>query len=193
MHHPVCDQRIILAMIHHRQVEHPGVLQGAPHQFVVLHAMAVIGDGDDPRLFERADGRQFFPRDVFRDGPRHKDVDFAFPFRALANQRHRAGIVNGRGSVGHANHRSESAARRRRRARGDGFLGRLPRFPQMGVQINQAGANHQAVRGKSGRPRRGLRGGGGAGGGDFSVQNQQVRRGIEAVGRVHQAPARDEE
>ena len=160
---------------------------------MVLHAMPVVGDGDDPRLFERADGRQFFPRDILGDGARHKHIDLALPFRALVDQRHRPGIVNGRRSVGHANHRGESAARRRRRAGGDGFLGRLPRFPQMRVQINQAGANHHAVGGKPGRPRRGLRGGGGADGGDFSIQNQQVRHGIEAIGRVNHAAARDEE
>jgi hypothetical protein len=46
-------------MIHYRQIEHLGVLQGAPHQFMVLHTMPVVGNGDDPRLFQRTNGRQF--------------------------------------------------------------------------------------------------------------------------------------
>ena len=48
------------------------------------------------------------------------------------------GVVDGRGGVGHANDGGETAARGRGRAGGDGFLGRLPRFAQMRVQINQA-------------------------------------------------------
>ena len=65
MHHAVGHEGIILAMIHHRQIEHLGVFAGAAHQFVVLHAMAVIGDGHDAGAFEPADGRQFFAGDIF--------------------------------------------------------------------------------------------------------------------------------
>ena len=63
----------------------------------------------------------------------------------------------------------------------------------MGVEINQAGANHQAAGGEAVRSRRGFGGGGWAEGGDFSVQNQQVRYGIEAIGGVNDAPAGDED
>jgi len=92
VHHPVRHQRIILAMVHHRQIEHLRVLKRAPHQFVVLHTMAVVGNGDDPRLFERADGRQFLAGDVLRDGAGDKNIHHALPRRALANQRHRAAL-----------------------------------------------------------------------------------------------------
>ena len=61
VHHPIGHQRDVLAMIQHRQVEHLRVLERAAHHLVVLHAMTVVGDGHDPRLFERPDRRQFFP------------------------------------------------------------------------------------------------------------------------------------
>jgi len=60
-----------------RQVEHLGVFAGAAHEVVVLHAMAVIGDGDDTRFFERADRREFFAGDIF--GDRAGDETFTRP------------------------------------------------------------------------------------------------------------------
>jgi len=56
MHHAIGHERIILAMIHHRQIKHFRVFQRAAHQFVVLHAMAVVGDATTPaRLSEPMD------------------------------------------------------------------------------------------------------------------------------------------
>ena len=86
MHHAVCHEGIILAMIHHRQIKHFGVFQGAAHQFIVLDAMTVVGDRDNPGLLEGPDGGQFLPRNVFGDGAGDKDIDLALPFRALANE-----------------------------------------------------------------------------------------------------------
>ena len=83
VHHAVGHERIILAMVHHRQVEHFGVFARPAHEFVVLHAMAVVGDGHDAGAFERADGREFLAGDVFGDGPGHKDVDDALSGRRV--------------------------------------------------------------------------------------------------------------
>ena len=42
--HAVPDQTVILAMIEHGQSNHARVFDCAPHQFVILDAMAVVGD-----------------------------------------------------------------------------------------------------------------------------------------------------
>ena len=49
---------VILTVVHERQVEHLGVFAGAAHEFVGLHAIAVVGDGDDAGAFEGADGSE---------------------------------------------------------------------------------------------------------------------------------------
>ena len=45
MNHAVAHQGIVLAMIHHRQIKHPGIFQSPSHQLIVLDAVAVVGDG----------------------------------------------------------------------------------------------------------------------------------------------------
>ena len=102
-------------------------------------------DGDDAGGFERADGSQFLAGDIFGDGARDEDVDFAFARRPFANQRDGARVVDGGGGVGHANDGGETAPGGRGRAGGDGFLGGLSRFAQMRVQINQSRADHQSA------------------------------------------------
>ena len=141
VHHAVSHERIILAMIHHRQVEHLRVFAGAAHEFVVLDAMAVVGDGHDAGFFERTDGREFFAGDIFGDGAGDENIHDAFALRAFADERDGAGIVNRRRRVRHANDGGETAARRRRRSGGKIFLRGLAGFAQMDVQVNQAGTD----------------------------------------------------
>ena len=189
VHHPVGHQRVILAMIHHRQIEHLRVFQRPAHHVVVLHAMTVIGDRHHAGLLERADRRQFLAREVLRDGPRDIDVHDALRRGPLVNQRHRPGVVNRRRRVGHANHRGESAARRRRSAGGDRLLGHLARLTQMDVQINQPRANHLPADvhplgvgrrlGRRVRPDRG----------NLPLANQHIRTAIEAVGGINHPTA----
>ena len=62
VHHAVADEIVILAMIEHRHADHARIFDRAPHQLVILDAVAVIGDRDDSALRERADRRQFFAR-----------------------------------------------------------------------------------------------------------------------------------
>ncbi len=64
VHHAVADEIVVLAMIEHRQADHARVLHRAPHQLVILNAMAVVGDRDHPGLRERADRRQLFAREI---------------------------------------------------------------------------------------------------------------------------------
>ena len=89
VHHAIGHQRVILAMVHYRQVEHLRVLQRPPHQLVVLHAVPVIRDGDHAGPFERTNRRQFFARNVLRDRARDIDVDDPLLRRPFMNQRYR--------------------------------------------------------------------------------------------------------
>ena len=65
VNHSAADEIVILTMIEHRDAHHARVFDRAAHQFVILNAVAVIGDRDDAGLCERANRRQFFAREVF--------------------------------------------------------------------------------------------------------------------------------
>ena len=95
-----------------------------------------------PGAFQAADGRELLAGDVLGDGAGDKDIHDAFARRAFADERDGSGVVNRRRRVGHADDGSESAARRRRRAGGEVLLGRLARFAQVDVQINQPRTNN---------------------------------------------------
>ena len=49
-----------LAMIHNRQIKHVGVLHGAAHDFIALHALSVVSDRHDSRFLELAGGGEMF-------------------------------------------------------------------------------------------------------------------------------------
>ena len=98
-----------------------------------------------PARFKRADGREFLARDVFGDGAGDEDVHDAVLGGAFVDERDGAGVVNRGRRVGHADDRGEAAARGGGGAGGDVFLGRLARFAQMDVQVNQAGTNNEAA------------------------------------------------
>src|SRR5436190_14408691 len=124
-------------MIHYWQVEHFRVLEGAPHQLIVLDAVTVISDSNHAGLFERSDRGQFFSRNVLRDRAGNENIHHAFGARAFTNQSDSARVVYGRRGVRHADQRSESASSRGRGSRGDSFLRRLARLAQMNVKIDQ--------------------------------------------------------
>ena len=104
------------------------------------------------------------------------------------NQRHRARVVNRRRGIGHAKQRRKSSTSSRGSPGRDGFLGRFPRFAQVHVRVDQAGANNQAAHidprcaGCNLTPdlrthRR-----------NFAIFDQQVGLAIESVRRIYDAP-----
>ncbi len=65
MHEATADQIVVLAMIEHRHADHPRVLDRTAHEFVILDAMSVIGNGDDAGLGKGTDRRQFLAREIY--------------------------------------------------------------------------------------------------------------------------------
>src|SRR6266850_6186737 len=74
VHDAVADQRVILAMVHQRQIKHPGVFECPAHEFIALYTMAVVGYRDHTRSFKRTDRRQLFSGNVLGDGAGNEDV-----------------------------------------------------------------------------------------------------------------------
>ena len=151
--------------------------------------MAVVGDGDNSGFFERTNRRKFFARDIFRNRAGDKKIHRAFLRRAVVDERDGSDIINRRRSVRHADDGSESAARCCRRAAGDIFLGRQAGFAEMDVQVNQAGTDNFFgdietfdFFGRFGGEIF-------SDGGIFSVENQNIRHGIELISGVNDAPA----
>jgi len=106
---------------------------------------------------------------------------------AVLNQRHRAGVVDRRAGVGHADDSGETAARRRRRAGADGLLGRLARLTKVNVNVDQPGADNLAGDIDFRRALRRLAKRITADGGHFPIGKQQVGGFVEAVGGVDEA------
>ena len=155
--------------------------------------MTIVRDGLYPGPLQRANGRQFLAGDVFADGARDENIDDTAFVRPFSNQSDCARVINGRRGVRHTNHGREPAPRRRRCAGGNRFLRRLPRLPQMHVQINQAGADDESCHIHPFNISRRLLGGVGGQGGHFALQNQQIGDRIELVGGVDDAAAVEEQ
>ena len=96
MNHPLGHEGVILAMIHDGQIKHLCIFTGTAHEFVILNAMAVVGDGDDAGALERTDGCELFARDILGDRSGDEQIYESIPFRPVVNERHRARIINRR-------------------------------------------------------------------------------------------------
>jgi len=120
-------------MIKNRQAEHLRVFAGAAHEFVVLDAMAVVGDGDDSGFFERTNRREFFAGDIFCDCAGDKNIHDAFFGGSFMDERDSSGIVNRRRCVGHADDGSKSSARGGGSSTGNIFFRSLAGFAEMNV------------------------------------------------------------
>ena len=128
MHDAVGNQAGILAMIQQWQIEHPGVFGSPAHHLAVLHAMAIVSNGHHSGLLQRSHRRQFLARESLGDGPGDKHIHLAIADGNFPHVGNRAGVIDGRHRIGHADHRCKPAPGRRRRAGSDGFLGRLARL-----------------------------------------------------------------
>src|SRR5690606_7415432 len=100
---------VVLAVVHEREVEHLGVFAGAAHEFVGLHAVAVVGDGDDAGAFERADGGEGLALHADGDAAGLVDLDAGGAGDGVLDELDGAGAVGDGRGVGHADHGGEAA------------------------------------------------------------------------------------
>jgi len=83
-------------MVHHGKVEHFCVFGGSAHEFVILHALAVVGDGDDAGTFERADRRESLALHTDSDTAGWVNFDHSVAANGVVNVLDRAGCIRDR-------------------------------------------------------------------------------------------------
>ena len=189
-HHPAAAQAVFLAVVNdgHGQVQ--GVGQGQAHQVRVGHRIAVIA------VAHRAGCGQFlhlgqfptFPALGYRaDG---EDAHYAVGLRPLLDQFHHRLIVNGRVGVGHTAQGGKPAPGGGPGAGGDGLLVLVPRFPEVGVEVNETRGRHQVV-GRNGMGAVGYVGRrqDGAGGENPAIPGQDVPHQVHTPAGVNDAGA----
>ena len=172
------------------QVEHLRVLDGAAHELVVLHAMAVVGDGDDAGALERAGGRELLALLPDGDAAGRIDVDDGAAFDGVVDVLDGAGVVGDRAGVRHADDGGESAGGGGPRAGLDGLLVRLAGLAQVHVDVDQAGAGDEAA-GVDLLRRLLLRGG--EAGHEPAVGDEEIAPGVAPGGGVDDAGVGDPE
>src|ERR1051325_4680183 len=136
MHDSVADQIVVLTMVEHWHVNHARILDRPPHEFVILNAMTVIRYRYNARLCKRTYRREFFPRQIFRNRARWKNIHPRDRGRAIFDPGNRPRIVRNRRGIWHANDSRESAGRGGSRTRFDGFLVTESRLAQMHVYVD---------------------------------------------------------
>ena len=146
MHVPALGQRLDLTVLGEDHVvgQAGGVLHGPPHEAVVLDAVAVVGEEADAEAGQLGHGCELLTRPADGEGGRRVDGAERIPAESL-DLADDGRAVDGRRGVGHRHHGSEAAARRGPGAGFDG-LGLLPaRFSEVGVEVDQAGADDAAA------------------------------------------------
>ncbi len=143
MHGAAGRQAVVLAVLGQGDPEALGVVEGAPHERPVLHAGAVVGEEGHPegrQLAERGQGLAGAPDG---DGTRHRDLGRAADTEGQHLGCH-PGRVDRRLRVGHG-HNGREAAEGGRPGPGLDRLRLLAAgLAQMGVQVDQPGADEAA-------------------------------------------------
>ena len=130
-------ERLVLAVLRQRHAETRRVLERAPHEPVVLHAVAVVGEDADAERGHLCHRRELLAPAPGRDGTRDMHVaqrrlpeveDFAHDRR----------VVDGGLGVRHGDDRGEPAECRCSRAGLDGLRLFAARLTEMRVQIDEA-------------------------------------------------------
>ena len=186
VHGAAGGQARILGMDQDGQLELQRVFQAAAHHHGVGDRLAVVRKRHRSALAELAELGELLP--FLAQGDRAHRPQPGEPDAArLADQEFHVGTAVGdRPRVGHRADAGEPGRDRGGQPALQVLLVLEPRFPQVHVQVDQAGRHHLpgAVDGAVGR-----RSGVGADGGDHPVADEQVADAVDAVLRVDHAPA----
>ena len=147
-------QRRVLAVLgQHGAGEGPGVLQGPAHEAGVGHTGAVVGEDPHPEAVELAEGGQLLAGPALGDAGRGDHVAGGVAPEPQHLLHHRGG-VDRRVGVGHGHQRGVPAEGAGPGAGLDG-LGVLPAgFPEVGVEVDEAGGDDAPVRSENSGARR---------------------------------------
>ena len=144
VHHAARRERLVLAVIHHGQVEAARVLHRAAHHARRRDGPPVVRDGDDAGALHLAHLGQLLALRPLRDRADGEDVGEPGGLRLLDDETgHRRVVVDGVG-VRHRADARAAARDGRRRARRDRLLVLLPRLAQVRVQVDEAGRDDEA-------------------------------------------------
>src|SRR4051812_8822516 len=101
MHHTVAYEIVVLAVVEHGEIKHPGIFNRSPHQFMILDTVAVVGDCNNAGLYHRSDWRHLFSSQVSGDRTSREYVDTGGLPRSLENPSYSAWIIRRRTGIGH--------------------------------------------------------------------------------------------
>ncbi len=180
--HAVALERLLLAVLDDRQIEHAGVLERAPHQHRRRHRMPVVGQRDAAGLLQLGDVGELLALLAARDRADRIDAGQVRLGGLRQDVAGDAGVVVHRAGVRHAGHRGEAAGDRRGGAGRHRFLVLLPRLAQVHVHVDQPGHDDQPARHVD--DRRAVHRQIAPDAGDAIAVNQQIEHAVTAVGRI---------
>src|SRR5271155_4495075 len=138
-HDAAGEERGILAVVNHRQIQRIAVVHYLAHQARGGYGFAVVADGNDPGIFHRGDFGEGFAFATYGGSADRPDVYGSGSGGAFDDGARDRGVVIYRLSIRHAAHGCESATGGGARAGLDGFGHFLAGLAQVAVQIDEAG------------------------------------------------------
>lgn len=140
----VADKAVILAVRHENLAEHLAVIHGATHHAGVLHALAVVGEGNGAMGYHVAHFGDDLALQTVGDGARRVHAALAnLSSAALHVFDNRAIVGNGIG-IGHGANAREAAMGSRARAARDVLFELIAGFAQMHMHVDKAGHEYLA-------------------------------------------------
>ncbi len=191
VHGPAVRELAVLRVADDRHAEGQGVLHRPAVELRVHHALAVVGEGDAAGLGLLGQLRELRALEVAAHRADRIHADDAFDLRAGQDVVGDRAVVVDRERVGHARDRGEAARRGGPRAARDRLLVLEARLAQVHVHVDEARAHHLAGR----VHRLGARGRLQALAHlvDAAVRDPDVLHRVGAAGRIHHAPAPDQQ
>ena len=184
----VALERLLLAVLDDRHLEHAGVFERTAHQQRRRHRPSIVGERDAARLPQLRDVRELLPRLPARHRADRIHAGEVRLRRLLQDVFRDAGVVVHRHRVRHARDGREAAGHGGRGAGRHSFLVLLPRLAQMYMHVDQAGTHDEAARHLDhGRARVGRQIAANAR--DAIAVDQHVERPVAPVGGIDDAPA----
>ena len=138
VHLGTLGERVILGVLNDGQVERARVLERAAHHGARRHAAAVVGDPDDPSVFELGHFGERFALLADGDGANRMQARAAERARTLDEHRRDCARVVHRFGVRHRAHIDEPAGRRGAEGRRHVLFVLMARLAHVRVQIDHA-------------------------------------------------------